>query len=80
MFVRAPVWEVGALRLMCFLRTSTAAGLAVNLSECIMQGDPKVIEYLNKGLRSELTAINQYWLHYRVLHNWGLLEMAKVWR
>ena len=27
-----------------------------------MQGDPKVIDYLNKGLRSELTAINQYWL------------------
>ena len=45
-----------------------------------MQGDPKVIDYLNKGLRSELTAINQYWLHYRVLNNWGLLEMAKVWR
>jgi bacterioferritin len=45
-----------------------------------MQGDPKVIEYLNKGLRSELTAINQYWLHYRLLNNWGLLDMAKVWR
>ncbi len=45
-----------------------------------MQGDAKVIEYLNKGLRSELTAINQYWLHYRVLNNWGLLEMAKTWR
>jgi bacterioferritin len=45
-----------------------------------MQGDPRVIDYLNKGLRSELTAINQYWLHYRVLNNWGLLEMAKVWR
>ena len=45
-----------------------------------MQGDPKVIEYLNRGLRHELTAINQYWLHYRLLHNWGLLEMAKVWR
>src|SRR6478672_2689754 len=45
-----------------------------------MQGDAKVIDYLNKGLRSELTAINQYWLHYRVLNNWGLLEMAKVWR
>ena len=45
-----------------------------------MQGDPKVIDYLNKGLRSELTAINQYWLHFRLLHNWGLLEMAKVWR
>jgi bacterioferritin len=45
-----------------------------------MQGDPKVIEYLNKALRHELTAINQYWLHYRLLHNWGLLDMAKVWR
>jgi bacterioferritin len=45
-----------------------------------MQGDPKVIEYLNKALRHELTAINQYWLHYRLLANWGLLDMAKVWR
>jgi bacterioferritin len=45
-----------------------------------MQGDPKVIDFLNKGLRSELTAISQYWLHYRLLNNWGLLEMAKVWR
>jgi bacterioferritin len=45
-----------------------------------MQGDPKVIDYLNKGLRHELAAINQYWLHYRFLQNWGLLEMAKVWR
>ena len=45
-----------------------------------MQGDPKVIEYLNKGLRHELTAVSQYWLHYRLLNNWGLLEMAKVWR
>jgi bacterioferritin len=45
-----------------------------------MQGDAKVIEYLNKGLRHELTAISQYWLHYRILDNWGLLEMAKVWR
>src|SRR5260221_11777675 len=45
-----------------------------------MQGDAKVIDYLNKGLRHELTAINQYWLHYRLLNNWGLLEMAKAWR
>src|SRR3978361_821892 len=45
-----------------------------------MQGDARVIEYLNKGLRSELTAINQYWLHFRVLNNWGLLELAKQWR
>ena len=45
-----------------------------------MKGDAKVVEYLNRGLRHELTAINQYWLHYRLLNNWGLLDMAKVWR
>jgi len=45
-----------------------------------MQGDARVIEYLNRGLRSELTAINQYWLHYRVLDNWGYKELAKKWR
>ena len=45
-----------------------------------MQGDPQVIDYLNNSLRHELTTINQYWLHYRLLANWGLLEMAKVWR
>ena len=45
-----------------------------------MKGDAKVIDYLNKGLRHELTAISQYWLHYRILDNWGLREMAKVWR
>ena len=45
-----------------------------------MKGDTKVIEYLNKGLRSELTAINQYWLHYRLLDNWGLNGLSKKWR
>jgi len=45
-----------------------------------MKGDPKVIEYLNKGLRSELTAINQYWIHYRLLDDWGYLDLAKKWR
>src|SRR6476660_7068885 len=56
------------------------AAFGLRKSEWTMQGDPKVMEYLNKGVRSELTAINQYWLHYRLLNNWGLLEMAKVWR
>ena len=45
-----------------------------------MKGDPKVIDYLNKGLRSELTAISQYWLHYRILDDWGYKELAKAWR
>jgi bacterioferritin len=41
-----------------------------------MQGDPKVIEYLNDALRNELTAINQYWLHYRLLDHWGVHKLA----
>jgi bacterioferritin len=45
-----------------------------------MKGDPKVVEYLNRGLRSELTAISQYWVHYRMLDNWGLKALAKKWR
>lgn len=45
-----------------------------------MKGDAKVIDYFNRGLKSELAAINQYWLHYRILDNWGLKAMAKVWR
>src|ERR1700749_2088507 len=45
-----------------------------------MKGEPKVIEYLNRALRHELTAINQYWLHYRLLDNWGLESLAKQWR
>ncbi|WP_373356616.1 bacterioferritin [Pseudoroseicyclus sp. CXY001] len=41
-----------------------------------MQGDAKVIEYLNSALRSELTAISQYWLHYKLQEDWGLGKMA----
>ena len=44
------------------------------------EGRAKVIEYLNKALRHELTAINQYWLHYRLLDTWGLMTLAKQWR
>ncbi|MFV0243494.1 MAG: bacterioferritin [Qingshengfaniella sp.] len=42
-----------------------------------MKGDPQVIEYLNKALRSELTAVSQFWLHYRLQQDWGLGHMAK---
>jgi bacterioferritin len=45
-----------------------------------MKGDLKVIEYLNKVLQNELTAINQYWLHYRMLDHWGIAKLAEYER
>ena len=45
-----------------------------------MQGDPKTIELLNEALKEELTAINQYWLHYRLLDNWGVKTLAEYER
>lgn len=45
-----------------------------------MKGDEKVIEFLNKALTNELTAINQYWLHYRVLKDWGVHKLAEYER
>jgi bacterioferritin len=44
-----------------------------------MKGDAKVIEYLNQGLRHELTAVNQFWLHYRLFDHWGYNDLAKKW-
>jgi bacterioferritin len=45
-----------------------------------MKGDAKVVELLNETLKNELTAINQYWLHYRMLDNWGVGRLAEYER
>jgi bacterioferritin len=42
-----------------------------------MKSDPKIIEILNEALRHELAAINQYWLHYRLLDDWVFALLAK---
>src|SRR6202012_968132 len=45
-----------------------------------MKGDAKVIELLNLALKNELTAINQYWLHYRMIEHWGVQKLAEFER
>ena len=45
-----------------------------------MKGDPKVIDFLNEALKNELTAINQYWLHYRLFDHWGVRKLAEFER
>ncbi len=45
-----------------------------------MKGEPTVIEFLNRALRSELTAVSQYWLHYRLQEDWGFGKIAATSR
>jgi bacterioferritin len=45
-----------------------------------MKGDDRVIELLNEALKNELTAVNQYWLHYRLLDHWGIQRLAEFER
>ena len=45
-----------------------------------MKGDPEVLTLLNEALKNELTATNQYWLHYRLLDNWGVHKLAQFER
>ncbi|NCC22637.1 MAG: bacterioferritin [Alphaproteobacteria bacterium] len=42
-----------------------------------MKGDPRLIAYLNDALKNELTAVNQYFVHSRLLENWGVTKLAK---
>ena len=42
-----------------------------------MKGNKQVIDILNEALKLELGAVNQYWLHYRLLENWGYTKLAK---
>jgi bacterioferritin len=43
-----------------------------------VQGDAKVLEYLNQALKNELTSVNQYFLHARMYQNWGYVRLGKI--
>lgn len=45
-----------------------------------MKGSPKIIEFLNEALTAELTAVNQYFAHYKLCENWGFTKLAAKYR
>jgi bacterioferritin len=55
----------------------TKKSAAGGVSKSALPGNPKTIEFLNRVLKNELTAINQYFMHSRMLANWGVSELSK---
>ena len=45
-----------------------------------MNGDKKIIDYLNQALKHELTVVSQFWLHFRLMEDWGYGKLGKKWR
>jgi bacterioferritin len=59
------------------IRRGSRTPVAGHAREGSMQGKKDVIDILNEALKHELGAVNQYWLHYRMLDNWGFTRLAK---
>jgi bacterioferritin len=72
---REPVWRVHLVDRSLALGD---VGLRVTLTS--VQGDPAIIELLNEVLTAELTSVNQYFLDYRMLDNWGFERLASHYR